>query len=176
MQLRKYLFDYAMDTRKSIGILFTPFLLAILLLTVGLIYKVNFMLLLSLVLLFFVLIVQAILLTIRNKVNRMKFEEAERRREYENKIIEEKIRKMQEERKKKMEEEFKKFQERKEKRTKNYLKKYYQILGLNENANAEEVKKAFRKLAKINHPDAGGDTKMFIKIKEAYDKIIKQVG
>jgi hypothetical protein len=51
------------------------------------------------------------------------------------------------------------------------LTRYYQILGLGINANSDEVKKAYRKLAKLNHPDVGGDPKKFILIKEAYEKI-----
>jgi len=45
---------------------------------------------------------------------------------------------------------------------------YYQILGLPDFASIEEVKKAFRKLAKKYHPDKGGDPEKFKKILEAY--------
>jgi len=45
---------------------------------------------------------------------------------------------------------------------------YYKILGVPENASLEEIKKAFRELAKKYHPDRGGDPEMFKKILEAY--------
>ena len=34
---------------------------------------------------------------------------------------------------------------------------YYKTLGVSKDATADEIKKAFRKLARTNHPDAGGD-------------------
>jgi hypothetical protein len=46
--------------------------------------------------------------------------------------------------------------------------KYYEQLGLTNEATSEEVKKAYRKLAKENHPDTGGDEETFKKIAEAY--------
>jgi len=46
---------------------------------------------------------------------------------------------------------------------------YYEILGVSKNANDEEVKTAFRKLAHKHHPDkSGGDTEKFKKANEAY--------
>jgi molecular chaperone DnaJ len=46
---------------------------------------------------------------------------------------------------------------------------YYEVLGLNKNASADEIKKAYRKLAKEHHPDKGGDENLFKEISEAYE-------
>lgn len=48
-------------------------------------------------------------------------------------------------------------------------KDYYQILNIQRNANSEDIKKAYRKLAHQYHPDkTGGDDKKFKEINEAY--------
>ena len=46
---------------------------------------------------------------------------------------------------------------------------YYKTLGVSKKATAEEIKKAYRKLARENHPDAGGDEEKFKDINEAYE-------
>jgi curved DNA-binding protein len=55
------------------------------------------------------------------------------------------------------------------------MKDLYKILGVSESADAPTIKKAYRKLAKENHPDVtGGDkkkTERFKEINEAYDVI-----
>jgi len=48
---------------------------------------------------------------------------------------------------------------------------YYEVLGVDEKATQEDIKKAYRNLAKENHPDKGGDEEKFKKITEAYDTI-----
>ncbi len=46
---------------------------------------------------------------------------------------------------------------------------YYKTLGVPRTASADEIKKAFRKLARTHHPDAGGDEAKFKEINEAYE-------
>ena len=45
----------------------------------------------------------------------------------------------------------------------------YDTLGVAKNASAEELKKAYRKLAREHHPDQGGDETRFKEIQGAYD-------
>ena len=45
---------------------------------------------------------------------------------------------------------------------------HYSTLGVGKTANADDIKKAYRKLAGKHHPDKGGDTSTFQKIEEAY--------
>ncbi len=44
----------------------------------------------------------------------------------------------------------------------------YQILGIQSSATEEEIKKAYRKLAHLHHPDKGGDAKKFSQVNQAY--------
>lgn len=46
---------------------------------------------------------------------------------------------------------------------------YYKTLGVPRNATADEIKKAYRKLARKHHPDTGGDENKFKEINEAYE-------
>ena len=49
---------------------------------------------------------------------------------------------------------------------------YYDILGVNKSASADEIKKAYRKLAMEHHPDRhGGDDSKFKEIGEAYETL-----
>ncbi len=48
------------------------------------------------------------------------------------------------------------------------MKNYYQILGVGPDASADDIKRAYRKLASQHHPDKGGDTARFQEIQEAY--------
>ena len=46
---------------------------------------------------------------------------------------------------------------------------YYKTLGVPRTATADEIKTAFRKLARTHHPDAGGDEAKFKELNEAYE-------
>src|SRR3990172_1801510 len=49
------------------------------------------------------------------------------------------------------------------------MKDYYQTLGISKSATADEIKRAYRKLAHQHHPDkGGGDAEKFKEINEAY--------
>ena len=50
----------------------------------------------------------------------------------------------------------------------------YQILKVNPNAKLEDIKKAYRDLVKIHHPDKGGDAKEILKINAAWETLKKQ--
>ena len=55
------------------------------------------------------------------------------------------------------------------------LEDHYSVLGLKRDAAQDEIKKAYRKLAKIHHPDSNpgdaGAEKRFIKISNAYNTL-----
>src|SRR2546428_7270868 len=51
-----------------------------------------------------------------------------------------------------------------------FEKDYYKVLGVSENASQKEITRAYRKLAKENHPDANpGREERFKEISAAYD-------
>lgn len=45
----------------------------------------------------------------------------------------------------------------------------YKQLGVEKTATQGEIKKAYRKLARVHHPDRGGDPEEFKKVQNAYD-------
>jgi curved DNA-binding protein CbpA len=48
----------------------------------------------------------------------------------------------------------------------------YELLGVRPSADAAEIKAAYRTLAKVHHPDAGGDGDRFAEITLAYDVLM----
>jgi len=51
------------------------------------------------------------------------------------------------------------------------MKNYYDMLGVAENASNDQIKKAFKSIAKKEHPDRGGDEVKFKEANEAYDTL-----
>ena len=51
------------------------------------------------------------------------------------------------------------------------MKNYYDILGVPEDASNDQIKKAFKEIAKKEHPDRGGDESKFKEANEAYDTL-----
>lgn len=47
----------------------------------------------------------------------------------------------------------------------------YTILGVEKTASQDEIKKAYRKMASLHHPDKGGDTAKFQELQSAYDTL-----
>lgn len=48
---------------------------------------------------------------------------------------------------------------------------HYNTLGVAKNSTPDEIKKAYRRMAAIHHPDKGGDTAEFQKIQQAYETL-----
>ena len=51
------------------------------------------------------------------------------------------------------------------------MKDYYKILGVGETATSEQIKKAFKDIAKKEHPDRGGNEAVFKEANEAHDTL-----
>ena len=50
----------------------------------------------------------------------------------------------------------------------------YQILKVHPSTKLEDIKKAYRELVKIHHPDKGGDTKVITEINAAWEILKKK--
>jgi len=51
------------------------------------------------------------------------------------------------------------------------MSNYYEILEISKTATKDEIKQSYKRLAKIHHPDKGGDTEIFQKIQIAYETL-----
>lgn len=49
--------------------------------------------------------------------------------------------------------------------------KHHNTLGIAITATPDEIKKAYRKLCMIHHPDKGGNADTFLRVQEAYDSL-----
>ena len=48
----------------------------------------------------------------------------------------------------------------------------YEVLDIKQGSSAQDLKKAYRKLALEHHPDKGGDVEKFKKVQNAYEKVL----
>jgi len=48
--------------------------------------------------------------------------------------------------------------------------KWYDILGVTQDADKITIINAFKALAKVHHPDTGGDSKTFMRLRKAYEE------
>ena len=51
---------------------------------------------------------------------------------------------------------------------------HYDLLAVDTNATADQIKKAYRKMALLHHPDKGGDEARFKMIGQAYEVLGKR--
>lgn len=54
-------------------------------------------------------------------------------------------------------------------------RQWWEVLGVEKTADNSAIRAAFIRLAKIHHPDAGGDAVVFDQVQKAYDMAIKPV-
>ncbi len=56
----------------------------------------------------------------------------------------------------------------------NIMRKYFETLGLPDDASWREIRGRYRVLSLLNHPDHGGDSQRFIEIQQAYEALRKE--
>jgi len=53
---------------------------------------------------------------------------------------------------------------------------WWEVLGVRSDAEKPDVVNAYRALAKVHHPDAGGNSEDFRRLRTAYELALKQIG
>jgi len=190
-------FDIAMGHPSGFAVMITPlffFLIYAILATIFLPVKYLF---------FMYLFIPAMILNFVfvNKVSNKGYEiqrkerekrwEAERmQREYEQRLRDEEIERMGEEmirrhmeeararayRKQQYEQQRRQqYQQRQRASTQNNLRNAMKLLGLSEGFTEKDVKRAYRRLSKVHHPDVGGLEANFIKLNKAYEYIMDRI-
>ena len=53
---------------------------------------------------------------------------------------------------------------------------WWEVLGLSRQASRTEIVNAYRALAKVHHPDVGGDVEQFKRLRAAYEAALKERG
>jgi septal ring factor EnvC (AmiA/AmiB activator) len=66
-------------------------------------------------------------------------------------------------------------QQRQQSASNNNMANAMKLLGLSEGFTEKDVKKAYRRLSKIHHPDVGGKEVNFLKLKKAYDYVMDRI-
>lgn len=54
-----------------------------------------------------------------------------------------------------------------------YDSEWWSILGINKDATKEEIRNGYKAMARIHHPDAGGNPEQFQKVRKAYEEAIR---
>jgi DnaJ-domain-containing protein 1 len=103
---------------------------------------------------------------IRKRMERMQQERMRRARE----SFERQYREQQQQRYRQQQQ-----QQRTQSSTTDRLRDAYRILGIEPTRDSEVIRKAYRKMAKQNHPDVGGTQEKFIAVKDAYDLLMKAI-
>lgn len=52
---------------------------------------------------------------------------------------------------------------------------WWEILGINKDATKQEIINGYKAMAKIHHPDAGGSSEQFQRVRKAYEEAIKSI-
>jgi Skp family chaperone for outer membrane proteins len=103
-------------------------------------------------------------------------EEARRREEELDRILREHFERMRKKREQEQrQQQYQNRQQRQQSASNNNMANAMKLLGLSEGFTEKDVKKAYRRLSKIHHPDVGGKEVNFLKLKKAYDYVMDRI-